>query len=232
MKRVALPRALDAIMTLVFVGTLLLRAPDARSDDAPGPADGTSANVARPSSAATSDERPTALEQRTASLESEVARLRAEIRRIADTRAGEKDYSTQFVDSILASTYPNPAPLYEPEQVSRYSVKQPEAKTLPPPPSLKRRRQGINSFSSLPRPGGEIHRKRATTPKNEMIDVYFRTSGGKAVMTEVVGALQRLDEEVRFSQNGDQLLVRTTRAGQEVVRQLIQYYEDELGPKE
>lgn len=229
MKRVTLHRALGAIMALVFVGTVLVRA---RSEEAPGPLEGSPANGTRPSSAATPDERPSAVEQRTAALEGEVAKLRAEIRRIAATRAGEKDYSAQFVDSLLASTYPNPAPLYEGEQVSRYSVKQPDAKRLPPPPSLKRRREGIKSFSSLPRPGGEIEQKPRKTSKGEMIDVYFRTSGGEATMTEVVNALRRLDEDIRFSQNGDQLLVRATRAGQEVVRQLIHYYEEQMNAAE
>ncbi|HEX5447136.1 MAG TPA: hypothetical protein VFW87_25190 [Pirellulales bacterium] len=169
-----------------------------------------------------------AMQERIAALESEHAKLRADVAR-STAQTGE---AGRRVAQRLASFYPSPAPLDEPEQVSPYSVKQVEDKRLPPPQSLKRRREGGKSASSLPRPGGDIEQKPRKMSKGEMIDVYFRTSGGEAAMTEVVNALRRLDEDIRFSQNGDQLLVRTTRAGQEVVRQLIHYYEEQMNANE
>lgn len=173
-----------------------------------------------------------AMHERIAALELELAKLRTDVPRIAAPSARQTEEAGRWVAEMIEQYYPSPAPLDEPEQVSPYSLKQAETKRLPPPQSLKRRRAGRKSTSSLRRPGGDIEQKPQKMSKGEMIDVYFRTSGGEATMTEVVNALRRLDEDIRFSENGDQLLVRTTRAGQEVVRQLIHYYEEQMNANE
>lgn len=164
------------------------------------------------------------LEQSVESLRLELAKLRADISRIeaAARSAGDSELK-RTITELTEMYYPNPAPLYQDELPQR---------RLPVPQSLARRRQGTKSWSTLKRPGGDIERKPAKLSKGEMIDAYFRTNGGRAVMTEVVNALHRLDEDIRFSQNGAQLSVRTTRAGQEVVRQLIHYYEEQMNAAE
>lgn len=188
------------------------------------------AEEAKPSSAApstgaaeiprqASEERIVALEQSVKALQANLAKLHAELPRLIARAEATARLGSEF----LAGMHPNPVPLSQEGLPPR---------KLPPSQSLARRRQGIKSWSTLERPGGEVPQKPRKLSKGEMVDAYFRACGGPQVIDEVVHALERLDEDIRFSQNGDQLSVRATRAGQEVVRQLIDYYEEQLNPDE
>lgn len=199
----------SAFACLLFAsGALLLSADEATSQ--PGGNAPVQEGLAVRPAVDRAEQRISELEQKTKMLEAELFKLRSHV---PDLR--KDDELRRMVKEMTARRYPNPVPLHQDEGRSSYAVPSPPQKNAA---SGKRRDAAWESYSSLG-PIGSIDSPRET------VDGYYRTNAGADVMTNVARALERLDAGIRFSQNSDQLSVRATRAGHEIVRSLIRYYE-------